>query len=388
LPAIDIAAIDAIPRRPMTAAQLVALLTENSPIFAGRGTNETERLRGHILARFEEAGLPDEGMPFVLEELETGRNPFAVAGAARALRRAPTIPAEAPALLIAALKRLRSGDDVVSFGRSESTPATGGPMTMLGEIARTLACLGPRASSALSHLQELMEAEGDSFSPGVRAELAAAAEAIAGQRSSPAACCCEDDVSVGRPAPVTAVKAKNVENLVLEDQDGSRLTFAEAFSGRPTALAFFYTRCMNPEKCSATITRLARLVRRLEEDGSDANVAGITYDPGFDRPARLRTYGSDRGMVFSHRCRLLRTVGPFEPLQNAFDLGVGYGPVTVNRHSLDLVVLDHALNVTARFGRRLWQEEAVLDALRAAQTTQPMAAAGSTFTSVPTATRA
>ena len=86
--------------------------------------------------------------------------------------------------------------------------------------------------------------------------------------------------------------------------------------------------------------RLARLARRLVVEKIDANVAGISYDPGFDRPARLKTYGADRGMIFSQRCCLLRTIGPFDPLTEAFDLGVGFGPVTVNRHRLDLVVLD------------------------------------------------
>jgi len=123
---------------------------------------------------------------------------------------------------------------------------------------------------------------------------------------------------------------------------------------------------MNPEKCSLTVTRLARLASRLVEDGLDANVTGISYDPRFDRPGRLRRYGADRGMVFSSRCSLLRTVGPFGPLTEAFDLGVGFGPVTVNRHRLDLVVLDSALGVAERFERRLWHEETVLATLNSA----------------------
>jgi protein SCO1/2 len=50
-------------------------------------------------------------------------------------------------------------------------------------------------------------------------------------------------------------------------------------------------------------------------------------------------------------------------VQKAFDLGVGVGPVTVNRHRLDLVVLDASLGIRERFERRLWDEEAVLEAL-------------------------
>ena len=311
-------------RRTGDAASLTAMLAEESPLFAGRGTNEVERLRGYVLASFESAGLPAEAVPFVLEELETGHNPYTVAGAARALRGADDVPAEAAALLAAAIERLQVGDDVVAFDRFEPGPSSGATVTVLGELAETLALLQPRGGSCCStrHAEPLRAPNGS-----------------------------------GRLA---------IDELELEDQDARRLSLGEAFAGRPTALGFFYTRCNNPQKCSLTVTRLGQLARRIDAEGHDANVAGVTYDPRFDRPERLRRYGLDRGVVFSERCLLLRTAGPFDPLQEAFGLGVGFGPVTVNRHRLDLVVLDPSLAVAARFERRLWDEDEVVDALRAA----------------------
>lgn len=365
------ARIDAARRRPNAARILAAMLAEQSPLFAGRGTNEAERLRGYILASFETAGLPPEAMPFVLEELETGRNPYTVAAAARALRGAVEVPAEAPGLVVSAIARLRGSDDAVSFECFEPIPVSGKAATALAELARTLAVLGPRAKAALLDLKMLIDDEGETFSPAIRADLANAVEALA--RPDPSACCSRADDGSETMAPRIATPfpsatRKDLAGLALENQDGTRLTFSEAFSGRPTALAFFYTRCTNPEKCSLTVTRLAQLARRLQEQELDANVAGISYDPSFDRPARLKTYGADRGMIFSPRCCLLRTVGPFNPLRDAFDLGVGFGPVTVNRHRLDLIVLDASLGVAETFERRLWHEEAVLEVLRGAMT--------------------
>lgn len=363
----DLAAhIDATRQRPDATEELTALLTEESPFFAGRGTNEAERLRGYILASFETLGLPPDAVPFVLEELETGRNPYTVAAAARALRGATDVPAEAPTLLVSAIARLRVGDDFVSFERFEPSPAGTDAVTALAELARTLAVLGPRARPALAALKALVRSEGETLSPTVRGELAKALDALACPDVSADACCGEDSAKTVQPRPsasVTSVGRDDLAALALENQDGARLTFFEAFSGRPTALAFFYTRCTTPEKCSLTVTRLARLARLIATEKLDANVAGITYDPGFDRPARLKTYGADRSMVFTPRCSLLRTVGSFDPLVEAFALGVGFGPVTVNRHRLDLVVLDASLCVTMRFARRLWHEEAVLEAL-------------------------
>ena len=216
-------------------------------------------------------------------------------------------------------------------------------------------------------LQSLVDDDGEAFSPAIRAELAKALEALGRPHSSAAMSCCGGQVSMSTSPPSDGVKAAAaavLADLALEDQDAARLTFAAAFSGRPTALAFFYTRCTNPEKCSLTVTRLARLTRRIKAEALDANVAALTYDPAFDRPTRLRAYGIARDMEFSPRCALFRTVGPFDPVRDAFDLGVGFGPSTVNRHRIELVVLDASLAVAQRFARRLWQEEAVLDAIR------------------------
>jgi hypothetical protein len=362
----DLAArVDEVRRRPDAARRLAAMLSEQSPWFAGRGTNEAERLRGYVLASFETAGLPPQAVSFVLEELELGRNPYTVAAAARALRGARAVPAEAPVLLVGAIGRLRAADDVVSFDGFAPAPARGDAATALVELARTLAQLGPRAKPALDDLRALVDGEGETFSPTVSAELARAAEALErADAAAPAACCSEQAAAAPQIAASTA--GTELASLALEDQDGTRLTFSEAFAGRPTALAFFYTRCPNPEKCSLTVTRLGRLARVCNAQAVEANVAGLTYDPAFDRPARLKTYGADRGVVFSPRCRLLRTIGPFDPVREGFDLGVGFGPVTVNRHRLDLVVLDVSLSVAARFERRLWHEATVLDSLRAA----------------------
>jgi protein SCO1/2 len=368
-----VARIETARQRPDAARWLLELLPEGSPLYARRGTNEAERLRGYLLASFENVGLPPEAVPFVLEELEIGRHPYAVAGAARALRGAYTMPPEAPSLLVGAITRLRGNDDVVSFDDFAPEAAIEGSVTALCELAMTLSLLGPQAKAALPTLKSLVADDDRRFSPSVRAALGEALESLARPETAP--CCCG-------PAPVAGLSPSAVQvrrraprpqlsTLMLENQDGERLAFAEAFSSRPTALAFFYTRCTNPDKCSLTVTRLARVAQRVAADELDANVAGISYDPGWDNPGRLRRYGSDRGMRFSSRCTLLRTVDAIDPLIEAFELGVGFGPVTVNRHRLDLIVLDRELGVVQHFERRLWSEETVHDVLRGLATREP-----------------
>jgi protein SCO1/2 len=334
-------------------AGLVALLDERAAHFAGRTTADAERLRGLALAALEGTGMPVTAIPFVLEELESGRNPSNVAAAGRAVRGAgPHLPAEAPALLVGAIARLRASDDRVRFPTGSD-----GSLTVLADLGATLAQLGPAASSAARALGEMLAAHGDELSPKVRASMLVALEAM---RAAPAPCCDHH----AEPVEATAVgDATLVRALLLEDQDGRTQSFEERFAGRPTAVAFFYTRCTNPERCSLTVTRLASLDRRLRGAGIDANVAAISYDARYDRPPRLRAYGTDRGMVFSSRCSLLRTVDRVDPFVEAFGLGVGFGPVTVNQHGLDLVLLDPHLEVVRRHARRLWPEDDVIDDL-------------------------
>ena len=327
---------------------LLSLLDERADCYRGRTVASSNLLRARVLAELGHAGLPTAGLPFVLEELESGLDPSCIAAAGRALRGADApLPDEAGTLLIAAIERLRGRDDAVRF-------VVDGP-TAIEDLAATIEHLGPAVAFARPALAALVVQHGCCFGAPVHARLDAALDALA---EAPRSSCCGSTVTVeDLPA---AVSMDDIAAVVLEDQDGHRATFAERFRGRPTAVSFFYTRCTNPQRCSLTVTRLADLARLVEEADLDLGVAGISYDPRHDRPDRLRQYGVDRGMVFSDRCSLLRTPGPVEPLVDTIGLGVGFGPVTVNQHRLDLVVFDAELRVRRHRARRLWQVENTL----------------------------
>jgi protein SCO1/2 len=343
------------------AIDLVSLLLESSPIYVGRRTEEVDRLRTIVLGAFERHGLPGEALSFVLEELESGNNPQTVAAAARALRNSKQPPAEASDFLVRAIDRFAHGDDVI-----ENSDLNGeAPTTLLTELLRTLTRLGPNTSAgALAALQSVAERNIHAISGPVRAELERALKTLAADRPK-VDCCCSaeiaalDDPSIGkeRSSPPTGV--------LLQDQDGEQETFGSLFGGRPSVIAFFYTRCMNPQKCSVTITKLGRLQKTIaaSELRDRVNVAAITYDPKYDLPSRLRSYGLDRGMTFGRYSRLLRTPHNTETLHGYFDLQVGFGPVTVNRHRLELFVLDRACRIAAAYTRIQWDEKKIFDSL-------------------------
>ena len=205
------------------------------------------------------------------------------------------------------------------------------------------------------------------LSNAARAEL----ESVVSQLSAGGSCgpvpapspCCAHDPETARPV-IHDIRPRTdaLADVELEDQDGAHVTFGEFFIGKPAVVAFFYTRCDNPNKCSLTITKLGRLQRRLPALGLDGRIrtAAITYDPQFDLPARLKAYGENRGVAFSPSDRLFRTRGSLAPLEDYFALGVSFGGTLVNRHRIELFLLDQRCRVAGAFTRLQWDVEDVL----------------------------
>jgi cytochrome oxidase Cu insertion factor (SCO1/SenC/PrrC family) len=364
-----LAGVDGLRSQPHQREAIAALLAEQSPIYAGRSTGDAERLRGYLLASFETMGLPASAMPFVIEELESGLNSYVVAAAAKAVRGARDLPERIVPLLLEAIERLRGSDDVVCFDY-RNPPSGDAQTTALMELFGTLGWLGPRAAAAEAPLKAMLGQQPSNFSAQVRTEIEKALAAVSRAGAPAEAHCCG-----GGPAPISFKPAAgappagvDIRSIELQDQDGAVFSFGDFFPGRPSVLTFFYTRCMNPNKCSLTITKLARLQKRVDQEGltGEVNVAAFSYDPAFDQPTRLRAYGADRGMSYDDRTRLLRTTGVFEPFQHWLDLGVGYGSNTVNQHRLDVVILDRWARPRAHLSRLQWQEDDVLGELKAA----------------------
>src|SRR6185369_1770697 len=162
---------------------------------------------------------------------------------------------------------------------------------------------------------------------------------------------------------LTRSSSGDIDATVFEDQDGSPTTFAEFFYGRPSIVAFFYTRCDNPLKCSLTVTKLARIQELLRSEGlaEQISTAAITYDPGFDQPERLLNYGRHRGIKFAPQHRLLRTSDGLDSLRKHFKLGVNFVESLVNRHRIEIYILDAKGRVAGFFGRIQWNEKDVVE---------------------------
>ena len=357
------ALVDAVRTNPERRDELVALLREDAAIYRDRGSATVTRIRGWILASFAEIGLPEAAVPFALDDLQNDTDPYGVAAAARAMRglKAPAPPWAAEAL-VDALIRMRARDDMVTFERLRPVWPASASTSALVEVLDTLRHLGDRAAGQRERLLEVRAAHAGTWSAAVRAAL----DAVIGDL--PAQCCAEVKSNPSARERFTPASARSdIGDIVLEDQAGRRRSFDSWFADRPALVAFFYTRCPNPNKCSATIAKLSELQGRLAAAGLDGRLrlAAVTYDPGFDDAERMRRYGQSHGLQFNENVTMLRSLTGIEPLRRAFDLRVGYVGSIVNRHAIELFLTAPGGHPVQAWTREQWDVAEVLDAVLA-----------------------
>jgi protein SCO1 len=342
---------------------LVEFLRDDHPIHHQRGAAATVRMRGWVLLTIARTRVSEEALGYLLEELDNGRDAYLVAAAAKALRSYEKSAPEFAPFLGRALRNIRLHDDLISLENYGGYPDDDGGTTALRELLETVRWMGPAARKILPDVEALRDNVHGDLPKDISAAAAVAVEAIRALVAAEASCCLPLNLLDGFRSLLRPLrKPAAIADVELEDQDGKVLRFGEFFGQQPSIVAFFYTRCSNPQRCSLTITKLARVQEILEREGlaSRIRTGGITYDPAFDGPTRLRNFGEGRGMRFGERSRLLRTSKGFADVKAYFGLGVSFIETLVNRHRVEVYLLDAEGRVAASFTRIQWDEARVV----------------------------
>jgi protein SCO1/2 len=338
-------------------AELVARLHEGSSYYAGRGSAASSRFRAQTFATFAEVGLPMDAVPYVIEALHTELNAEVVAGAALATRGwVGADPALADALL-QALVNLRGHDAPVDLGV---------PSTALREVLAALRVQPAVEPRLLDGLRELQAAGAADWDACVRQAFVETIEVVGRRVGIPAVRL--DLASPAMTEPGNDPGPGDLTQVVVEDQDGVRLGLIDYLQRAATVVAFFYTRCANPYKCSLTVTKLADLQQRLGELGIlDRQLAAISYDPGYDGSARLAAYGRARGLLFDDRTKMFRAVEGHARMRAWFGLRVGYNGSIVNQHGIELFLVWPGPRIERTWAGIPWEVDEVARALSASQ---------------------
>lgn len=334
-------------------AGLVGLLQESHPAYAECSAAEVARRRGWVLLALGREPLGDDALPVVLEELQTGHQPYLLAAAAQTLRRAGEPRPAFAGSLLRALETLARRDDFVNLEAWGGAPTSLVSGSACAEVLRAIRWLGPSATGIRPALAQLAGGSG-LLADDNRESLEEILAALPSLRDGDIEDCCSLPLSWRRRE--RAVRTVEPTSARFEDQDGKCHAWVDLFVGRPSVVVFFYTRCDNEQKCSLTIAKLGRLQKLLEEEGrgSEVNLVAITYDPEFDLPHRLRGYAESRGVLPGERCRMLRTTQGRKDLQDYFELGVNFTGTLVNRHRTEVYLLDSDGRMRAAYQRLGW----------------------------------
>ena len=156
------------------------------------------------------------------------------------------------------------------------------PTTALDELVTTLAGRVLDADLAAG-LARFDDARGHLLPAAARRELGTIRRRAAEEPS----CCARREPDPPLDDGRRRAPAALPPNIVVEDQDRQQLLLADFVARAPTVLVSFYTRCPNPMKCSLTITRLGALAAEapFRSTPPRAQVAAVSYDPGYDDPA-------------------------------------------------------------------------------------------------------
>lgn len=344
--------------------ELLELLREEHAAYAQRGTAVVERMRGWVLAALADRQLPLAAQLVALEELDNGRSPYLVVVAARALRSA-SVPASFMApFVVQSLRNMRDRDDYIDPDRPDGLGSPDEGTTAFTELNLTLRWLGAQAAGVLPQLEALCKSPDQSMSTEQRADIGHTVKLIreAGVVDAEEDCCALPD-GIGAFRRWLGADHGTTAEIEFEDQDGSRIKYDAFFAGRPAIVVFFYTRCDNGQKCSLTVSKLARVQKMLAERSGAERVrtAAITYDPEFDLPFRLRGYAESRGVRMDVDNRILRAVAGTSILHQRFRLGVNFISSLVNRHRVEAFLVDAGGNVAASFERVGWDEGRIVD---------------------------
>jgi len=91
--------------------------------------------------------------------------------------------------------------------------------------------------------------------------------------------------------PEVLIPAPEFAGLELRNQDDEVVMF-EQLRGKPTLLAFIYTRCPMPLMCPATMLRFQEVQKALSaEERSRVRLVSVSFDPAHDTPTVLTEYG-------------------------------------------------------------------------------------------------
>lgn len=173
----------------------------------------------------------------------------------------------------------------------------------------------------------------------------------------------------GEPKP-----GDEVPDFTLVNQDGKPIRLSQ-YKGKALALTFIYTRCPDPDQCTLMSANFAAIDKELARDSALATktrLLSITFDPEYDTPKVLRSYGaSHTGRLSEERFERweFATGTKDEIKKTAQYFGVRYFRESESQeekviHSLRTAVIDPQGKLVKLYRGNEWRPEEILSDLK------------------------
>jgi len=157
-----------------------------------------------------------------------------------------------------------------------------------------------------------------------------------------------------------------VPDFELLNQDNRTLHLAQ-FRGQVLLVTFIYTRCPLPDFCPRMTRNFAEINKALSADPklyAETHLLSISFDPAFDTPAVLHTYGAsyigtgsalDAHANFIHWDFAVTPAKELPAVTQFFNVGVTPGDSKTLTHSLSTLIIDRNGKVAAWYPSNDWQ---------------------------------
>ena len=173
-----------------------------------------------------------------------------------------------------------------------------------------------------------------------------------------------------RAAVVQAKEGDEVPNYALVNQDAKPIRIKN-YRGKTLLLTFIYTRCPDPEFCTLMSNNFAQIERQLGQDPelyAKTHLLSITFDPEYDQPKVLRSYGAAyteryEKETFAHWEFATGTNDQVKEIAQYF--GLSYSPIDGKIvHGLRTAIIDPNGKIAKVYTGNEWKTEEVVAELK------------------------
>jgi protein SCO1/2 len=214
--------------------------------------------------------------------------------------------------------------------------------------------------------------------PGIAGELHPGDHIVARLRVSDAASVIDQvDVTAQAKPDYKPAKTYNVPttgqsvpDFKFLNQSGKTISI-DQFRGKVLLVTFIYTRCPLPDYCIRMSRNFATIQHQLAADPqlyNKTHLLSISFDPAYDTPKVLRTYGAaySGSESFSHWDFAAPAASELDAVDQFFDVGVSPGSNHTLTHSLSTAIIAPDGKIFRWYPNNDWTPASVVDDVKQA----------------------